>query len=102
MDCLMSLECATKYAPAYMVYLGISTIIVTIIGGTIMFVFQLVQFKQMKKSKTLEEELEGLKTLPPLPKEEQEMVDMLAKAMAEQAIEDLAHGICYKPAKRKR
>ena len=56
----------------------------------------------MKKHITLEEELEKLRDLPPLPKMEQEIVDAIAAAMVDRTLEDLAQGIHHKPVKRKK
>jgi hypothetical protein len=47
-------------------------------------------------------ELEKLKDIPPLPPDEQEVIEALGKAMAEQAFEDEAQGILHKPEKHKK
>lgn len=57
---------------------------------------------QLRKRSIIQKELEELKNLPPLPPREQEIIDVIGKAMADRALEDLALGIHRKPLKRKK
>lgn len=63
---------------------------------------QINKLQIMKKNLTLEQELKELENLPPLPKEEQKIVDAIAAIMVEKASEDLALGKHRKPEKRKK
>lgn len=48
-ECLLSLECTTKYAPAYMVYLAIVSLVLTGVG----YIIQLTLSNKVSKSKNL-------------------------------------------------
>lgn len=60
LDCLMSLDCTNVYYHAYMVYLGIGTLITTIIGGITMFVLKIIQLNH-DKSKNFRRKIEKAK-----------------------------------------